>query len=101
MAGGKGLNPLSLFLPRGRFPCAQSQLLPQVGAAAVLLQQVAHRLFDNFRNIFHLVLRQNLDRIPGVAIETDSLTDGLRTRFAFDEAKVGFCHASQKRCFTE
>ena len=54
---------------------AQLELLAEVRAAAVLLEQVGEGLLGDLLDALHLIARHHLDRIPGLAIEAQPLAD--------------------------
>jgi hypothetical protein len=51
--------------------------LADIGAAAVFLEQVAEGLLGDLGQILHLLARQEVDGVPGGAVEWDALANEI------------------------
>ena len=54
----------------------------EIGRPLVFAQQVAKRLVGKLLKVFHLVVRQKIQRVPGLVIELNALAAHCRTFLA-------------------
>src|SRR5215510_6082988 len=64
-----------------RYAGTLAQRLLEIGGTPVLAQQIAERLVGELLKLLHLVMRQQVQRVPGLVVELNALAAHYRTSY--------------------